>query len=104
MDCEQLKIMFWNCRVAENIAFYRVCNIYMQEKKPYILAIMEIRSDPGKLNKDFTRLVLLGLLILIQEALRAVCYGWKVETFQIQIIKRHFQFIHSKITTNNGSE
>lgn len=75
MDCEQLKIMFWNCRVAENIAFYRVCNIYMQEKKPYILAIMEIRSDPGKLNKDFTRLVLLGLLILIQEALRAVCYG-----------------------------
>lgn len=66
---------------------------------------METGIDPGKLNKDFKRLCFIGYeFSKVKGFARGIAMGWKFEKVKITTIKNHFQFIHSKINTSDGSE
>lgn len=56
MISQFLSCLFWICQRASNKDFYRVCNSYAQEKKSDIFVVIETRSDPGNLKRDFSRL------------------------------------------------
>lgn len=87
MISQHLSCLFWNCIGVSNKAFFRVYNTYFQDKRPAILIIMEIYSDPGNLNHTFAQLGFPGFAFTDSGGFaEVIAMGWKTDRVQVTIL------------------
>lgn len=83
--------------------FFHICNSHIQERKSDIFVVMETRSDPSNLKRAFSRVGFNGFYFSESRGfLYGIAMGWKDDKLQVHILKRHFQFLHSRIIIEDG--
>ncbi|CAL5185096.1 unnamed protein product [Lathyrus oleraceus] len=97
--------MLWNYRGVGNKISFVFAKTYIQERYPDMLIIIETRVDPGKLYKSFKNLGFNGFEYTeVMAFSEGIVMGWENEKVNVTILQKHFQFIHSKINTEDGNE
>ncbi|XP_058760448.1 uncharacterized protein LOC131633779 [Vicia villosa] len=97
--------MMWNCRGAASREFRRVCYNFLKQINPSIVVIMETRMNPLNLANTFRSMGFDKLMGTdVQGFAGGIALAWKSDIVKVEILRKHFQFLHLQIKLNTGEE
>lgn len=104
MICNDNKILVFNYREAKSKAFYRYSKYYINIYKPFVYVVLEMRSNPNKIQKSLM-LLRFDEYIMMENQGFAGGRGmaWKKKHLTVNLCKKDTQHMCLHIQTHAGS-